>query len=216
MNSKKLSGEIIKDYSDLENLIMKDSEKSQDNYLKALEEILTPYSIEDLRFFAIKFLFKYSFSHNVQKDDFILTHQYTLIEKLTSAKDKKDILALIRDTIMIFKVSDSTDKHLIKSALEIMSNKITEHITLDSVASELFISKYHLCRIFKKTLGKTFGEILMEKKLIIAKDRLLNSKASMVEIALDLGIENPCYFSAIFKKHVGITPREFRNKSLED
>ena len=56
-------------------------------------------------------------------------------------------------------------------------------------------------------------EYLTEVRLEAAKELLAGSDARMSDIAFDVGYQEPHYFSYLFKKHVGMSPREYRNRA---
>jgi AraC-like DNA-binding protein len=78
-------------------------------------------------------------------------------------------------------------------------------------AGQLHLSPNYLSDLLKKETGKNGTEHIQLHVIELAKDRLLGSKASVSEIAYDLGFEYPQYFSKMFKKKTGYTPAEFRN-----
>ncbi len=60
--------------------------------------------------------------------------------------------------------------------------------------------------------GQTFVEYLTAVRLEAAKELLRTSDARMSDIAFDVGYQEPHYFSYLFKKHVGVSPREYRSR----
>jgi AraC-like DNA-binding protein len=63
----------------------------------------------------------------------------------------------------------------------------------------------------KQETGKTALELIHLYMISEAKNMLVAGDQSISEIAYQLGFENPPYFSRLFKKKVGITPKEFKN-----
>ena len=80
------------------------------------------------------------------------------------------------------------------------------------VAAEVGFSPNHFSTIFSQETGQTFVEYLTEVRLEAAKELLTNSDARMSDIAFDVGYQEPHYFSYLFKKHVGVSPREYRSR----
>ena len=69
-------------------------------------------------------------------------------------------------------------------------------------------------RLLKQETGKTALELIHLYVISEAKNLLLSGERSISEIAYQLGFENPPYFSRLFKKEVGISPKEFKNQIL--
>ena len=76
----------------------------------------------------------------------------------------------------------------------------------------LFRSEVYFCKLFKNCFDKTFimylNDLRMEKALELMKDISINIK----EISERVGYRDANYFARIFKKKMGMTPSEFRNK----
>ena len=79
-------------------------------------------------------------------------------------------------------------------------------------ASMLNISAKHLNRISKSVVGKTAGDVILERVLLEAKRELVLQQNSFAQIAHSLGYEDYAYFSRLFKKKAGETPSGFINR----
>lgn len=78
-------------------------------------------------------------------------------------------------------------------------------------ASRLNITLKHLNRITNEILQKTATVVITERVMLEAKRMLADRQLSVSEIANALGYEDMSYFSRIFKKNVGVSPKAFRN-----
>ena len=87
-----------------------------------------------------------------------------------------------------------------------------EEITLERLAVEAGLSKYHFSRLFKQTLGKPLHQFLMSYRVEQAKKQLSRPGKPMVDIALGCGFADQAHFSRVFKKLAGMTPRQYRQK----
>lgn len=86
-------------------------------------------------------------------------------------------------------------------------------ISLHSVAYEVNISPNHFSTIFSQVTGTTFIEYLTSVRIKRAKELLIQTGMRSSEISFAVGYNDPHYFSFFFKKHVGVSPREFRSKN---
>ncbi|HHT44182.1 MAG TPA: helix-turn-helix transcriptional regulator [Fastidiosipila sp.] len=83
-------------------------------------------------------------------------------------------------------------------------------LSLLEMTRHLAVSVSHFTTLFKEHTGKTFVEYLTHVRIEKAKQRLINTDLMLYRIASDVGYDNPTYFASTFKKHVGITPKQFR------
>ncbi|WP_440121467.1 helix-turn-helix domain-containing protein [Tenacibaculum sp. Ill] len=77
-------------------------------------------------------------------------------------------------------------------------------------SNHLNLSASYLSDLLKKETGKNAQEHIHFQLIRKAKFLLLNSNATVAEVAYQLGFEHPPYFSRLFKKKMGITPTQFR------
>lgn len=82
-------------------------------------------------------------------------------------------------------------------------------ISLNSICGYLAVSVSHFSYLFKHYTGDTFIEALTKKRIEKAKGMMENTSMKIYEISEAVGYENPQYFSSIFKKYTGKTPREY-------
>lgn len=84
---------------------------------------------------------------------------------------------------------------------------------IDQIAEHFYISKYHLCRIFKKTMQVTLVDYMNQVKLRNARKLLEITDTGIGEIAEQCGYHSVAYFSSIFKKSLGESPSAYRNRT---
>ncbi len=86
-------------------------------------------------------------------------------------------------------------------------------LNLDFLSHTLFVSKFHLLRLFKKYYGQTPKQYLTDKRLEKAKE-YLKTGLSITETCFAIGFECPNSFSTLFKHRTGFSPTEFLKKQL--
>jgi AraC-like DNA-binding protein len=86
--------------------------------------------------------------------------------------------------------------------------------TVNYISSRLHLSSKYLSDLLKQETGKTALELIHLFVISEAKNMLVEGERSISEIAYQLGFENPPYFSRLFKKEVGISPKEYKNQLL--
>jgi len=87
---------------------------------------------------------------------------------------------------------------------------------VDFYAEKLNMSARNLNLISQSVFGKSITEIIETRKLIEARNLLLNSGKSVSEIGYELGYNEKSYFTRVFRKRTGVTPTEYRDKMLTD
>lgn len=107
--------------------------------------------------------------------------------------------------------SDNQSKHILKKALSyIEENYSQESLSLNSVAGEVNVSANYFSAIFSQAMQVTFVEYVTGKRMDKAKRLLRQTQMHTGEIAMEVGYKDPHYFSFVFKKTQGCTPREYR------
>ena len=71
---------------------------------------------------------------------------------------------------------------------------------------------YWLSRAIKKMTGKNYKELLQIKRLNLAAHLLLNTRATISDISIEVGYDNTSYFHRLFREYFGISPKEYRRE----
>ena len=94
----------------------------------------------------------------------------------------------------------------------IRENFAVPDLSLRDVCDHLAVSQSYFSALFKSKYKKTFLEYLTELRIEKAKGLLAATDFKLYEIAEKCGYADPHYFSVIFKKHTGMTPKDYRNE----
>ncbi len=92
-----------------------------------------------------------------------------------------------------------------------LHTRYAEPLTINALAEDAHISKYHLCRLFRTDTGMSIIQYLNEQRLSSARRLLLQTRRSITSIAQDCGFGSPSHFCAMFREREGMTPRDYRN-----
>ncbi len=118
---------------------------------------------------------------------------------------------LLRAIELRDKAAGSQYRTLLTEAVSyIDANFQREDISLNRVAKEVNISANYLSAVFSQELGTTFVEYLTAKRMEKARELLRTSGLRSGEVAVAVGYKDPHYFSFLFKKTQGCTPRDYR------
>lgn len=217
VDSAKVDPEIIKEF-----LMTGRGDEIQDfaqSYLQSVQEALRSKLFRDYLTLSIRFTtIAYVESLGCSQSEFLEALggdraqeagmgaeeiPYYLQEMLTQA-------LLIRD-----RESDNQGKKILKKALEYIEENYTqESLSLNSVAGAVNVSANYFSALFSQEMQSTFVEYVTQKRMEKAKKLLRQSEKHSGEIALEVGYKDPHYFSFVFKKTQGYTPREYRSRYL--
>ena len=100
----------------------------------------------------------------------------------------------------------------VEQALEFLEQHFTEKMELETVGRAVNLSKYHLSRLFRQEMGISLGRYIEQRRIEYAKVLLASSSLSVGEIGERVGFGSSMYFSNVFRKTEGISPRGYRNR----
>lgn len=100
----------------------------------------------------------------------------------------------------------------IKQIISYLSNHLTEPIQLSAVAEQFHINAAHLSRKFKQETGFTFVDYINHQRIEYAKLLFHEGHTSITTVANHAGFNSSSYFSKVFKKNTGISPKAYLNE----
>lgn len=99
-----------------------------------------------------------------------------------------------------------------KNFLTILEDNFRRTEGVNFYAEKLFMSARNLNFICQQIMQQSVSEIIETRKLIEAKNLLMNTERSIAEIGFDIGYQDKAYFASVFKKKSGQTPSDFREE----
>ncbi|HYH03571.1 MAG TPA: response regulator [Bacillota bacterium] len=122
----------------------------------------------------------------------------------------------------VLTVNDMTFKQLAETGapnrkIQEVTRYIREHfadknMSIQTISAQVYLSPTYLCAFFKKSTGKTLNEFITDTRIAKAKELLQDQQMKLYEISANVGFTDVNYFSTLFKRRVGCTPSEFREK----
>ena len=97
-----------------------------------------------------------------------------------------------------------------RRALAFIEANLHIHLSLERVAREAGMSKFHFCRHFKAVIGMSFREFLARRRIARASLLLLDQKRTVTEVYLEVGFKDLSHFGRVFRKVTGHPPSRFR------
>ncbi len=105
-------------------------------------------------------------------------------------------------------LSDNRANKLMLSVLEYISDNIENEISLDKLSERFYLSKYHLCREFKKYMGTTIHRYIIQKRLVKAK-QMITEGCTLNYACVKSGFSDYSNFYKSFKNEYGVSPKDF-------
>lgn len=106
-------------------------------------------------------------------------------------------------------VTEDTDSR-INWVLHYLHTHFAEQISVDTLAQNAHLNKFYLCHLFRVQTGMTIMQYLKEQRLTSARQWLVETDRSVMEIAQDCGFGSVSHFCTFFRNREGVSPREYR------
>ncbi len=126
-----------------------------------------------------------------------------------TTEETLDVLARIISGARTTASSYEGDSRSLRDALEFLRNHFSELVSLDDVAAAAGVSSAHLSRLFRQELQLPFSDYLSSLRMEEAQRLLSESTLSIKEVGYAVGYQDANYFSRVFKRWVGVRPREY-------
>ena len=101
----------------------------------------------------------------------------------------------------------------VEDSIKYIKENYAKKIKIEDISRVVGLSKWHYIRLFKRLKGLTPIEFLTVLRLEKAKELLkIDYKSNIKEVAEKCGYPSPLHFSEIFKKKIGVSPRQYRKQ----
>lgn len=139
-----------------------------------------------------------------------------MIQQIFAGSSFEDIRGYLQKTVkhiceLIGTEMSDKEKDLVHKVRKYLTDHFSEEdISLNSLAALYYVNSSYLSRVFKEKTGMTFSGCLFEIRMKEAEHLILHTDLKAYEIAERVGISDPHYFSACFKKHTGMSVSEYK------
>lgn len=164
-----------------------------------------------------------SIQHMILQSRINIFHLYegeNLFEHLSQIREPNKMLTWMQERVIrpYMKERESRAsrqlKEMVDQTVDYIHQNYMNDISLDKCAELVGTNSYTLSRLFKQTTGVNFIDYVTNIRIEKAKELLLQPNKRIHEIAAEVGYQQR-YFNRIFKKHVGVTPGQYREISLQ-
>jgi YesN/AraC family two-component response regulator len=91
---------------------------------------------------------------------------------------------------------------------------LDDDLTLDAIANEFFVSKFHISHIFKENMGISIHQYIVKKRLFACKG-VLHENVSISKVYQSFGFKDYSSFYRAFKKEFGISPKDYKDTKIK-
>ena len=142
-----------------------------------------------------------------------------IISDLAGCKNIEDIKNklrkdLVQDLKDCSKIIDKQNSAPIRIAKKYISENYDKTISLNEIAQVVNMNPVYFSNLFKKETGQNYSDYIINYRMNIAKELLKNIKYNVSQVSHMVGYQDAKYFSKLFKKQIGINPKEFRKIHL--
>lgn len=139
--------------------------------------------------------------------------------------DSKDVLKRVRQELdklkepfdpVLEKMKSTVNNADFENILTYINDNISHPLSLDEISERFFISKNYVCILFRKHLGTTFSHYISNTKMKYAEKLIKTTGLSFEQVSKAVGYKEYFYFSRIFKKTFGRSPREYKLQMKEE
>lgn len=143
-----------------------------------------------------------------------LLMSFDLPDQIQSASEiQQRIIDIIMECVRAETVNDMDSRSKIQMAVRYIQEHYSENIAINDLAMRYGMSPNYFSSIFKAETSRSAVNYITELKVKKAKEMLVNSELSVVDIANRIGYEDSQYFFRVFKKHTGMTPLSYRERN---
>ena len=114
------------------------------------------------------------------------------------------------------KIEEDVDDHLINKIAQYIREHLDEDISLNLLSDKFALNAQYISQLFKNQIGVNFLSYLTSIRMQKAKSLLLSSAKTIVEVSEAVGYNDYRVFTKVFKKHVGVSPSQYRKEFLSD
>jgi AraC family transcriptional regulator len=108
--------------------------------------------------------------------------------------------------------SPSLPGHKLRQITDWMAEHVAEEFSLDRLAAQAGLSKFHFQRLFKAATGVPPSRYHIDLRLNEARRLLRETKMGVVDVALEVGYANPSHFARLFRRETGLSPSDYRRQ----
>lgn len=163
---------------------------------------------------------EYIFHQDMITFNTIQSKIFGLIEEVHTQRFGKEakVLLCVNDLVLTVNRIVYESKHpkvqkeegsLYQNLLDYIEGHLDEELTLEHLAREFFVSKYHIAHIFKDNIGISIHQYITKKRVAACRNAILDN-AKISSVYLQFGFKDYASFYRAFRKEYGLSPKEYK------
>lgn len=140
------------------------------------------------------------------------------INRMQALETIDELDAFVREcahnTIALWQKDDENCSAVLQVIRIMRTDYGDKNLSVKSMAESVYLTPTYLSGLFKKSTGKTIGQYLTDLRIEYSMKLLMDKQLKLYHVAEMVGYDDPNYFAKIFKRHVGMTPSEYREKQM--
>lgn len=104
------------------------------------------------------------------------------------------------------------DRDILSDVLDYIDNNYMHKLSLEGIAVKVYVNKFYLSRLFKEKRGENLFDYINKKRIEKSKYYIQKGNKKIYEIADMVGLYDTAYFSKLFKKYTGYSPKEYARR----
>lgn len=199
-----LDGEYKKAETGLEELICMTVKRECD--IKTVEEVISE---------MVNVMSRFGRGGSTDTDFRILFHKYRSKDYLLTFANAEELKADLRLMVKLGMESreDEDGQDMIDMIKDYVAHNYASNLSVSEIAGKFYLNASYLSTLFKERTQMNLTSYIEGVRMEQAERMLAENRLSITEIAMGTGYSEPGYFSKVFKKYAGMTPRRFRENA---
>ncbi len=144
-----------------------------------------------------------------------------MADKAVEGLDVEELLSLLtemQNVVLGEKKSEviGNIRDYVKEAVDYINENYFEELTLSGLSEKYAVESSYFSRLFKQETGENLMLYIASRRMEKAKELMRREDINIAEVAFMVGYDDYTYFSKVFKKHTGVSPREYRNRLFQN
>lgn len=149
------------------------------------------------------------------KKTYLKMNELQIMESIYQAGSIDKIRSIVENTVLkisnIISEQETTSRNTtITRIKELVENEYQKPLSMKYIAEKVYINHVYLGQLFKKETGMSLNDYINKVRINKAKKLLRNSNSMIYQIAEQVGFSDSQYFSLVFKKLVGLSPKQYK------